>query len=207
MLKETLEHFQRVEAHPDFQENSTTALGLFYQFIFFLENQQDFPNQEINDLASFNHNLILDGHITIVFYEQSKLPEHLALCVDADGMVETPKLFIPQTFVKAVAEAPETQIGSLVATMSHCRDYFCNLLTKHNGDSFKNRAHAYEAEALQTLLKMAKKEQVPLHFTPFQEDLLERFPNGLADLAKEDRKRAPEYKAIYTPPKHYPSRN
>jgi hypothetical protein len=213
MLKETLQQFQRVEASPDFEENSEAILKLFHGFLDYLEDGQRFPNRIINAMTIFVRQLIRDGHITVIFSEE-KLNEHIALIIDfARGLekdFEKPALYIPQNFINEVAKSPEEQIGLIVSAISQCRDYFCGKIDLQNSEKREGaeaRALAHEAEALITLLKMAVREKISLNLSDFQMSLLKQYPNGLGNLSVEFWYPNPKYQKTFSPPPYNPSCN
>jgi hypothetical protein len=211
MLKETLHQFQQVETSPDFQENCRIADGLFSEFLAYMLNKQEFPNQNINLLTQFVLNLFRDEHISLVAFKKKDFYDHLMLFVDREGMKETPCLYIPKCFVEDVAETPEQQIGIIASVMSQCRDYFCGKYNAQNSKNTQIRALAYQAEALNTLVKLAKEEKVVLNLSDFQIGLLSEFPNGLADLEEWLWYPDPKYQETFSPPLYNflynPSRN
>lgn len=209
MLKETLEEFQAAEPKPDFQENSLTATQLFYDFLFLLRDEQKFPNYEINQLSLFTLHLLTDGHITLSFYENTHNYNEVILNIDVDEVVETAQLCVPKNFVSEVAEIPERQIGVITAAMSQCRDYFCGKINGQSLEECAMRALAYEAEAINTLIDLAEKEKVPLNLSNLQIGLIiDKFPNGLADLDEQLWYPSPKYKSTFSPPApNEPGRN
>lgn len=207
MLKDTLQRFQGAESSPDFEKNSTTATDLFYGFLDYLEDRQQFPNPEINSLAVFFRQLLKDGHVTLVFYEKEELFPYLAFFIDTEGPEQTPRFYIPQSFVSEVAEKPERQIGVIASLMSQSRDFFCAKFNGENLDEVGERGMAYEAEALNTLVDLAEQEQVGLDLSHFQIALLAKFPKGVIDLDEWLWYSNPEYKKTFSPPKDKPSKN
>ena len=211
MLKETLQQFQKVEASPDYKENTQITIGLFYEFLNYLEDGKRFPNQTINSLVVFMRRLIKDEHITLIFFEKEEFYNNMVLMLDDENGFETPGLYIPQNFVDKVARAPEEQIGVIASAMSQCRDYFSGKANDHSQEIVETRAFACEAEALLTLLEIAKREKVALKLSKFQKTLLKNFPNGLADLDEGLWYPNPKYQKSFSPPAYdslyNPSRN
>jgi hypothetical protein len=199
MLKETLQEFQRVRVSPDYEKNSKTVLDLFYDFLAYLEDNQRFPNSTINSLSTFMFRLLKDEHIALVFFEE-ELYDHMVLMLDVENGVETPALYIPQSFTSKVAYSPEEQIGVIASTISQCRDYFCGQVNGRNKEVIETRALACEAEALLALLEIAKREKVVLKLSDFQKTLLRDFPNGLADLDEGLWYPNPKYQKTFSPP-------
>jgi len=212
MLKETLKAFQKVEGSLNHEENTQIAVRLFREFLYLMVDSQRFPNKNINLLTEFVFNLIADEHFSLISYKEQELYDHMVLFVDKEGIKETACLYIPQNFINEVALTPERQIGVIASIMSQCRDYFCGQFDGYNFDSMnkeviEDRAFACQAEALLTLIKIAEQEKMSLDLSDFQIDLLNEYPNGLADLDKGLWYSNPEYKSTFSPPKHNPSLN
>ncbi len=207
MLKETLQQFQKVESSPDYKENTQITVGLFYEFLNYLEDSRRFPNQTINSLTVFMRRLIKDEHITLIFFEKEESYDNMLLMLDKENGFETPALYIPQNFINKVAQSPEEQVGVIASAMSQCRDYFCGKINSHNQEIIEKRAFACEAEALLTLLEIAKQEKVALNLSDFQKILLRAFPKGLANLDEELWYPNPKYQKTFSPPAYDPSYN
>lgn len=200
MLKETLQQFQKVEASPDYKENTQITVGLFYEFLDYLEDSRRFPNQTINSLTVFMRRLIKDEHITLIFFEKEESYDSMILMLDKENGLETPALYIPQNFIDKVAQSPEEQIGVIASAMSQCRDYFCGKINGHNQETVERRAFACETEALLTLLEIAEREKVALNLSNFQKTLLSAFPKGLANLDEGLWYSNPKYRKSFSPP-------
>jgi len=200
MLKETLDEFKKAEASEDSQKNENNAIKLFHDFLALLKNSQQFPNPHINSLAGFVEHLLNDGHLSLVFYEKREMYGYLILYVEtAEGLV-IPRLYVPDNFIEEVVERPERQIGVIASLLSQCRDYFCGQFKKEKEKAMQNRSLAYEAEALNTLLDLADQEKVPLDLSHYQITILDKFPDGLADLDEEYWYPQPKYQKTFSPP-------
>lgn len=183
--KEPEQHVERVE----------TMTQLFDNLVDFLRDETSFPNNKINQLATLMWRLIGNEHITVALDPTGYMPS-VSFAVLAEGYERIPILFLPQNFISQTARAPEVQVGVFAYMASQCRDYFVNKIMGDNTQEVNKRAQAYEAEALLTLSELALEEDIKLELIDFQYQILEAFPNGLADLNEELRYNTPSYESV-----------
>lgn len=171
-------------------ERVETMTQLFDNLVDFLRDETSFPNNEINQLVTLMWRLIGNKHITLALDPTGFMPS-VSFAVLAEGSKRIPILFLSQNFINQTAKAPEVQVGVFAYMASQCRDYFVNKITGDNTQEVNKRAQAYEAEALLTLSELAREEDIELEFIDPQYQILEAFPNGLADLNEELRYNTP----------------
>jgi hypothetical protein len=139
--------------------------------------------------------LIGNKHIPVAPDPTNRIPS-MSFLVLGDEITREPYLLLPSDFLEQTKEAPEVQIGIFAYMASQCRDYYCGKITGNNSEEINRRAQAYEAEALLTLEDIAEEEGLNLRLIPFQKEILEKFPNGIADLEKELVYPTPQYRAL-----------
>ncbi|MGD9128928.1 MAG: hypothetical protein PVJ09_00340 [Candidatus Woesebacteria bacterium] len=194
MLKEFISRLEQLPRAERAEQELVEMIRVFHLLLNYLKNRSSFPNKEINKIAKLMGRLIDDGHIPIVL--EPNIPS-IAFLLVASGVELRPHLLLPRNFIYLTGLAPEVQLGILAYAASQCRDFFCNKIRRDNSEEVNRRARAWEAEALITLKRLADQERVILRLLPFQEQMIDTFPNGLKSLERRLRYNTPPYRRIY----------
>ena len=191
MLKELFQKQQetpRVQDLPP-QEAVRETVKTFDTLIDFLREPERFPNQEINKLTILSWRLIGNKHVQTALYE---VPSISFAVVRQEARI-MPIVLLPYHYIDKVRENPGLELGGMTNMASQIRDYYTGALMSEGSENSMTRSMAFEAEALNTVEKMAQKEGVELNWTVYQEKVLARFPGGLSDLPEELRYPTPDY--------------
>jgi hypothetical protein len=192
MLERYIRELEQIPISDRFQERVEQMTRTFDSLVDYLRKPDTFPNPEINQLATLMWRLIGNKHIPVVLDPTRRMPS-ISFAVLGNQTERQPFLFLPRNFLELTKEAPEVQIGAFAYMASQCRDFFCNKITGQNSEQINKRAQAYEAEASHTMQKMAQEEGITLRLIPFQQEILEKFPNGIQDLEPELIYETPNY--------------
>lgn len=157
----------------------------FDALVDFLRDKERFPNPKVNRLATLLWRLVGNKHVPVTLDLAGRIPS-LSFVILGKTIEETPFLILPQPLVPAVNENPAMQLGAVAFTASQVRDYWTGKLTEEKRSGLEEnclqRAYAFEAEVLLTLLKMAQDEGKKLELNNYQTEILNRFPLGLESL-------------------------
>jgi len=156
----------------------------------------NFPNAEINSLITLMWRLVRNKQVPTVLDPDGTIPTFSFLPrarrdhpEDAEGM-----FIIPLNFIDQVRQDPLMQLGAVVHMASRARDFYTGRIKAGSVDShIQDRSLAFEAEALLTAQRMAQAEGKQLSLNSYQQDVLSRFPNGLASLAMGVNYETPEW--------------
>jgi hypothetical protein len=165
------------------QEYLRKTVEAFYACVDFLRKPIFFPNQEINKLVTLLWRLIGNKEIPLVLDDKWGSPK-LIFSYARRERLTTGLLILPEDFLKQVNENPIYQLGRIVFNASKVRDYYTGKITEKNEPEIERRARGYEAEALLTLQKMAEERGGNIEWTPYQENVLREYPQGIASLPR-----------------------
>lgn len=131
-----------------------------------------FPNTSVTRLATVAWDIIGFGITPVCL----GLPVPTMTFIVA-GTVEAPQAMIaaPKVWVNMLRKDPLTQLGALVFVCSQAVDYYHDRLTIDH-DNIRLRAHAYEADYLNTVRQLAPSWEL----NDYQLGVLREFPEGLA---------------------------
>lgn len=180
MLREFIDsqHRSIPQDEGEFVRQTTNA---FDKCVDFLRDTKRFPNKEINQLTGLMWNLIRNRNIPIVLDLSGRIPDFIFM-VTEEGLKVRPLYVLPKKFLSSINSEAVQQLGVIVYMASQGRDFYLNKVRKGTSQEINTRAQGYEAEALITLQKMCEGEDLTVSWWPFQQGILERFPNGLKSM-------------------------
>ena len=184
MLEQYLRSLEQQPVAYDLEDRLNKTAETFDNLLNFLGDSDDFPNEKINDLVTLMGELIVKKVIPVAVDFTGIASKVVFFNINSQGQTD-PCIFLPHNYIELVKKAPEVEIGAFVRIASQCRDFFCHKINITNNSEVCERAEAYEAEALQTLLTLAEQERISIGLFPYQKGLLAQFPNGVADLDPE----------------------
>lgn len=143
---------------------------LFMSGLAFLKSQ--FPNPSVSRLAGVSWDVLGFG-ITPLCID---IPVR-ALTFLVAGTVEAPeaKIVAPKSWDRLVRRDPITQLGALVFVCSQAVDY-CHDRLAIDPSNIRLRAHAYEAEYLNTIRQLSPTWEL----NDYHLQVLQEYPDGLA---------------------------
>ena len=165
----------QMENTKSFLETTRQTIVVFDSLVDFLRSPQTFNNREINDLVAFAWRSI-GNEITPTTISD----------VNAFGYYLDPYGFyqfgpdLPLHFVDDVKREPIMQIGRMVNIASRIRDY--NIYGQPLDEAAHERAHAFEAEAILEMQKMAEAEGYGLLLNTTLQKVLGQYPEGVKSL-------------------------
>ena len=202
MSKELFNHFFQPGSESQEPKQRGPEIQVFLDLLNLISDQKQFPNREINKLVAFLKQLIEHNHVPVGNDINLSFAK-ITFCFGKNNNNEQfCYLYVPKDFVEQRLEQPELQVGFVVEVASYARDYFCAKYNDPNSPSEETemRAFAFHAEALNTLLKMAKKKEIRFEISAAQQNPMKDFPNGLADLDEQLWYPTPKYKKAFRPP-------
>ena len=145
----------------------------------FLRDPERFPNPEINKVAALTSKIIDNKEIPVVLDEWG-LPL-VVFAVLGEGFEQKPQFIIPTNFLQQVNKDPISQLGRIAYMASQGKDYYAKRDEKETPEIISQRARAYEAEVLITILRMGVVDLDS--FQQQQQEILESNPEGLRSLS------------------------
>lgn len=168
-----------VDALPESEKtNALKNETMFTNMVDALRNPVLMPVESISNLMKLFWHLVgqkitpaaqVEGIPSLSFFVEIENGKHVAM------------VMLPPHWLEHVAKNVHEQMGAIVYCASQAKDYYnAKIFDK---EAVLTRAACYEAE----LMNYFKTHAKDWHKTPYQEDLMKRFPNGLADLKEEYR--------------------
>lgn len=150
--------------------------------------------------------LIANKHIQVAIDPQGTMPSiAFAVIGNEKGYGFQGLVFVPQNFLAIVADNPAMLIGGFAFTASQCRDYSSGKVPAKSEQKHREvlqRAFAFEAEALNTLNKIAQETGTDFKLATFQLTTLKQFPKGLGSLDEGVNYPTKDYRKVDYLPKN-----
>lgn len=183
--------FQTLESLPASPQSDVQLLvrestRAFDLLIDFLRSNETFPHPLLNRLLTLCWRLIGNKEIPMILDPWKTVPSLHLLCIGEQAW-----FLMPWEYLDLVRSDPLMQLCAVINMASQGCDY----RTHHLGRFSSQRAQAYEAEALLALRPLLLAESLPWKLNPYLEEVLRRYPSGLANLPEQMR---------YTPPAYRP---
>jgi hypothetical protein len=148
----------------------------------FIRNPDALPESETNALGRVLGRLLEDKFVPAMMDIEGHLPA-VAFVVDRPSTPEAHAMVVlPWTFSDMVREDVFALLGNTVNLASQARDFVNGRFFQDDWDAINERARAYEANALLTLLPIVQGAGRPIQLVGYQHELLQEFPSGLQSM-------------------------
>ncbi|MFA6016569.1 MAG: hypothetical protein WC744_00590 [Patescibacteria group bacterium] len=179
---------QRRHKFPDARESLNYNKKIFLEMSEFMGDSSRFPNPRLNTLGQNLTSLMRSGELKVGHisnYPSLGIASDVTACfvlvtLSKTDFESTPYVLFGNNFVKDV-EIKTVEIVQMVALMANqVRDYQKRRIYDSQSLHISaERGYAHEAEALLTLIEMARKEKISLTLDNSQRALLSIFPKGI----------------------------
>lgn len=183
MLREFIDR-QQYSPPEEFNEYVRLMATAFDGCVNFLRDPKRFPNRTINSIADLMWQLISNRRVLVVLDQWQFPAPAFVVAGNSRSDLQIPMIVVPTNFLEQMEEDPVNQLGIIAYMASQCRDSYCGEITGDHDKSeeSRERARAFEVEALLTLQKMATTEGLTLTFNDLQQQYLGKFPEGIKSL-------------------------
>lgn len=184
-----------------FQNSYYSTVNVFMGILDFLSDNNQIRNTNINNLANFSRNAISDNLVPAAITKGNRISIgdsqkpvnslHFTVFESSYSPTLTDALIlVPSDFLLKFYQNPLMQISGVIYHASQVRDFITGRLP----DTFyQDRAYAFEAELLLSLIKTAEQNNQQLPLNDYLKGIVKTHSPGLAKLRREVNYDTPSY--------------
>ena len=125
------------------------------------------PNEKINHLANMIWSVFHHKYVSLCLGTQVATVTFAML--QRSPLEKNALVMIPNNWLSMIKEDPIMQLGAVLCCGSQSVDYYNDRFVIDTSNTIKQRANAYEAEFLKTIILTANQ---------YQKAIIEKYPNG-----------------------------
>lgn len=181
MLKEYIDRYSDPNRYAPYEHIKQSFRG-FKSMVYFLSENEQFPNREINDIAHLMYRTIEFQELSVAF-DKDGLTK-MAFTTVLVGGVYVPAVILPSMILGNMRKNMVHELAATAFIASHVKDFYAQKWTPQNAEWCAVNGDAYQAEALLTLNQMAGREHIKIHLSTEEKKVLRQYPHGLRSLPK-----------------------